>query len=56
MLKVSIHYQISIFSPVVLIGGETPSSGNVYAINTNTGIYGPVCDDNWDIEDVSLKY
>ena len=42
-------------SLVVLIGGETPSSGNVYAINPTTGVYGPVCDDGWDIEDVSKK-
>ena len=40
----------------MLVGGETELSGNVYALNPATGIYGPVCDDNWDIEDVSLTY
>ena len=32
--------------PVVLIGGNGNSSGNVYATNRN-GFYGPVCDDGW---------
>ena len=38
---------------VELIGGSSLSDGNVYATNPATGIYGPVCDDNWDIDDVS---
>jgi hypothetical protein len=38
---------------VELIGGSSLSNGNVYATNPPTGIYGPVCDDNWDIDDVS---
>ena len=32
--------------PVVLIGGNGNSSGNVYVTNRN-GFYGPVCDDGW---------
>ena len=27
--------------------------GNVYAKNLETGLYGPVCDDKWTIENVS---
>ena len=33
------------FCHVNLVGGENAASGNVYFMN------GPVCDDNWDIED-----
>ena len=29
-------------------------TGNVFAKNPVTGIYGPVCDDFWDINDVSF--
>ena len=32
--------------PIVLIGGNGLSSGNVFTINHN-GFYGPVCDDGW---------
>ena len=31
-----------------LVGGENASSGNVYFMN------GPVCDDNWDIDDAHV--
>jgi hypothetical protein len=41
------------FLPVYLVGGETAKRGNVYAINPVTGIDGPVCDDFWDLVDVS---
>jgi hypothetical protein len=26
--------------------------GNVFAKNQQTGLYGPICDDSWDIKDV----
>ena len=29
--------------------------GNVFAYNPSTGVSGPVCDDNWDINEVSLE-
>jgi hypothetical protein len=38
---------------VVLIGGSGGNSGNIFARNPTTGIYGPVCDDNFGIVDVS---
>jgi len=38
---------------VVLIGGSGNNSGNIFARNPTTGIYGPVCDDNFGIVDVS---
>ena len=38
---------------VKLIGGSNSKEGNVYAKNLVTGLYGPVCDDNWTIENVS---
>lgn len=34
---------------VTLVGGKTPNEGNVYARNPDTGIFGPVCDDAWDV-------
>ena len=38
---------------VVLVGGTATGNGNVFARNPTNGIYGPVCDDSWDISDVS---
>jgi len=35
-----------------LVGGNGPHEGNVYARNPITGIFGPVCDDAWDIRSV----
>jgi len=40
---------------VTLVGGNSPNEGNVYARNPNTGIFGPVCDDAWDVMGVSQK-
>ena len=37
---------------VLLIGGTLTGTGNVFARNPTTGIYGPVCDDLWDMNDV----
>jgi len=51
-------FQIILFlslASVVLIGGTVNGTGNVYARNPATGIYGPVCDDLWSIEDVSSE-
>ena len=41
---------------VTLVGGFSSYSGNVFARNPVTGVYGPVCDDYWSIEDVSLNH
>ena len=41
------------FSAVVLVGGTGPQQGYVYAFNPVTKIYGPVCDDYFDIKAVS---
>jgi hypothetical protein len=41
---------------VVLVGGPSNAAGNVFARNPATGIYGPVCDDNWDILDVIIIF
>ena len=43
----------AILFSVYLVGGETPKRGNVFAINPTTGVNGPVCDDFWDLIDVS---
>ena len=51
-LKNNISYFIFL-AVVVLVGGTTNGTGNVFARNPTTGIYGPVCDDFWDINDVS---
>ncbi len=40
---------------VVLVGGSSKKSGNVFAKSPITGSFGPVCDDRWDINDVSLN-
>ena len=34
---------------MVLVGGTQAGVGNVYARNPVTGIYGPVCDDFWNM-------
>jgi hypothetical protein len=39
---------------VVLVGGPDSSSGNVFARNPTTGVYGPVCDDNFELVDVTM--
>lgn len=39
---------------VFLIGGPSSNAGTLYARNPTTGIYGPVCDDNFAIPDVRL--
>ena len=36
-----------------MVGGTVNWAGNVFALNPTTGIYGPVCDDAWDLADVS---
>lgn len=38
---------------MTLVGGSTTGRGNVYARNPTTGIYGPVCDDFWNLNAVS---
>jgi len=38
----------------VLVGGSEPGTGNVFARNPVTCTYGPVCDDDFDILDVSF--
>jgi hypothetical protein len=37
---------------VKLVGGSNELEGNVFAKNPKTELYGPVCDDNWTIENV----
>ena len=37
---------------VVLQQGCCIDEGNVYALNPRTGIFGPVCDDGWDMNSV----
>ena len=41
-------------SAVTLVGSSTRGSGNVFARNPTNGIYGPVCDDSFDLVDVSF--
>jgi len=40
---------------VKLMGGSSKLEGNVFARNPTTKVFGPVCDDEWTIENVSLK-
>jgi hypothetical protein len=37
------------------VGGNSSSEGNVYAMNPDTGVDGPVCDDAWDEYDVRSR-
>ena len=37
---------------VTLVGANGYSQGNVYAKNLETGVFGPVCDDAWNLEGV----
>jgi hypothetical protein len=37
------------------MGGSSKLEGNVFAKNPNTKVFGPVCDDEWTIENVSFK-
>jgi len=37
---------------IILVGGSGPYEGNVYATNPETNVFGPVCDDTWDLADV----
>jgi hypothetical protein len=41
---------------VELIGGSNEFEGNVFAKNPKTGVYGPVCDDNWTIQNVRILF
>ncbi len=38
-----------------LVGGVGINEGNVFAYNPTNGIYGPVCDVEWDMDDVSIS-
>ena len=38
---------------VELVGGNSSYEGNVFALNPDTNVFGPVCDDSWNIEGVS---
>ena len=38
---------------VHLVGGIDVSEGNVLAYNPANGMYGPVCDDMWNLDDVT---
>ena len=39
---------------VYLVGGKSLYEGNVYATNSKTGISGPICDDAWNLNSVSI--
>ena len=39
---------------VYLVGGTNSKEGNVFALNPDTGVDGPICDHNWDAADVSV--
>ena len=38
---------------IELRGGDVPHEGNIWTWDPRQGIWGPVCDDCYDIEDVS---
>jgi hypothetical protein len=40
---------------ITLVGGNSSTNGNVFSTNPITGFYGPVCDDGWDLIQVTLN-
>ena len=50
-----LHKPFINFVTVVLVGGSSPSQGNIYATNPVTKIFGPVCSDGFDNKDVSFQ-
>jgi hypothetical protein len=46
-------FLLKYFFLVHLVGGIDVSEGNVLAYNPANGMYGPVCDDMWNLEDVT---
>ena len=49
-----INHCLNIISLTVqLVGGE---QGNLHAKNPKTGIFGPVCDDTWNMKAVSTLF
>jgi len=41
---------------VYLVGGSSSNEGNVYAYNPAYDVDGPVCDDFWGYEEVTVFY
>ena len=41
---------------VVLVAGANNYTGTLFARNPTTGIYGPVCDDNFALVDVNYLF
>jgi hypothetical protein len=54
--NISKEDDIVAFVTVELKGGKTRNMGNVFALNSQTGNFGPICDDDWSIEDVSQSF
>ena len=46
---------VALLLGITLAGSSVSYAGNVYARNPETGGFGPVCDDDWDINDVSTQ-
>ena len=38
------------------MNGTSAEEGSVYGFNPTTQVFGPVCDDNWDINDASFFF
>jgi hypothetical protein len=45
-------YKLNTYFSVVLKGGNSSKEGNVFVLNRETKLFGPVCDDYWSFNDV----
>jgi hypothetical protein len=43
------------FFSVNLVGGSHVYEGNLFATNPQTGVYGPVCDNFWSMDNVRAR-
>ena len=44
--------KLNTYFSVVLKGGNSSKEGNVFVLNRETKLFGPVCDDYWSFNDV----
>ena len=43
-------------STVVLLGGKSRKEGNVFTTSNQTGFFGPVCAEEWNLKKVKFEH